>query len=222
MNMTKWNKNSGSSESGQRSAFTLIELLTVISIIGILAGMIVGLAPAATRRMKLSRVQGDLGHLVTAIESYKAKMGFYPPDNVVSQSPLIVNDATNQLYYELTGWVYSSANTTAANPLARNGVFYTETAKQFFNTRTFANSAPSNDFSRVQSFMPNVPEKNLIGIPVNSPKVSLFQVPIPKPNINEINVWHYRSTQPTNNPGRFDLWAEIYVGNEMRIIGNWK
>src|SRR5207248_2997454 len=53
-----------------RAAFTLIELLTVISIIGIVAGLIIGLAPGATRAMHNKRVEGDLQQLLTAIEQY--------------------------------------------------------------------------------------------------------------------------------------------------------
>jgi hypothetical protein len=31
------------------------------------------------------------------------------------------------------------------------------------------------------------------------------------------------STNPTNNAGGFDLWAEIPVGRDrVKIIGNWK
>jgi hypothetical protein len=35
------------------------------------------------------------------------------------------------------------------------------------------------------------------------------------------NPWRYNSTNPTNNPGKFDLWLEIRVGEEYEIIGNW-
>ena len=49
------------------------------------------------------------------------------------------------------------------------------------------------------------------------------------------NPWHYNSSDPTNNPGKFDLWAEFQLarqGNvqtdengrryvEYYVIGNW-
>ena len=44
-----------------------------------------------------------------------------------------------------------------------------------------------------------------------------------------VNPWRYVSTNPTNNPTTYDLWAEVPVrdkdavgGYRMRIIGNWK
>jgi prepilin-type N-terminal cleavage/methylation domain-containing protein len=90
-------------------AFTLIELLTVISIIAVLAGMVVGLAPVASAKMKEARVRGELAGLVTAIESYKAKFGVYPPDHTYRATfpgvgeVTLVNPIMNTLYYELTG-----------------------------------------------------------------------------------------------------------------------
>ncbi|MEN9675755.1 MAG: hypothetical protein RIS76_1651, partial [Verrucomicrobiota bacterium] len=84
------------------AAFTLIELLVVISIIAVLAGLVVGLAPMANRRMKEARIRAELAALTSAIDSYKAKYGVYPPDNydpVRKQS----NPVLNSLFYELTG-----------------------------------------------------------------------------------------------------------------------
>ncbi|MFM7817505.1 MAG: type II secretion system protein, partial [Verrucomicrobiota bacterium] len=54
-------------------AFSLIELLVVISIIAVLAGLVVGVAPVASKRMREARIRAELAALVTAIESYKAK-----------------------------------------------------------------------------------------------------------------------------------------------------
>ena len=43
----------------------------------------------------------------------------------------------------------------------------------------------------------------------------------PIPSNPGLNPWRYVSTNPTNNPGRFDVWAEIREGNRTNIIGNW-
>ena len=37
----------------------------------------------------------------------------------------------------------------------------------------------------------------------------------------EINPWRYNSTNPTNNPGGFDLWVDIYVGGKTQRVSNW-
>ena len=38
-----------------------------------------------------------------------------------------------------------------------------------------------------------------------------------------INPWRYVTGQPVvNNIGKFDLWAEIVVGDEVLVISNWR
>jgi prepilin-type N-terminal cleavage/methylation domain-containing protein len=34
--------------------------------------------------------------------------------------------------------------------------------------------------------------------------------------------WRYNSSNPTNNPGSFDLWVELEIAGKKEIIGNWK
>src|SRR5436189_1020976 len=78
-----------------RIGFTLIELLVVIAIIGILAGLIMYLLPGISEKKVRSRVQVELATVITQIESYKLKKGFYPPDNPGRPD-------RPPLYYELT------------------------------------------------------------------------------------------------------------------------
>ncbi len=63
------------------AAFTLIELLAVIAIIGIIAGMVVHLAPAVNQNKKRQRVEAEKQKLVLFIDTYQSKFGHYPPDN---------------------------------------------------------------------------------------------------------------------------------------------
>ena len=93
--------------AGKLQAFTLIELLVVILIMSIVASLVVGLSSVASRKSKESRIRTELNQLVTAIENYKARYGFYPPDNTIGSGPSrTVNPVTNQLFYELTGTSY--------------------------------------------------------------------------------------------------------------------
>src|SRR5258705_3003066 len=87
---------------GSRLAFTLIELLVVIAIMSVLAALIIPITGAVTRHKLRSRTRAELRSIETAIEDYKTKRGYYPPDNPGSQYYL------NQLYYELSGTVFSS------------------------------------------------------------------------------------------------------------------
>src|SRR5882762_9028780 len=83
-------------DSRSVAAFTLIELLVVIAIIAVLAAMLFPAGSAMKKRATLSRARAELDQVATAIESYKAKLGHYPPDNAA-------NPVLNQLYYELVG-----------------------------------------------------------------------------------------------------------------------
>ncbi len=97
-------KNSYSNLSRHREAFTLIELLVVMAIISLLAALIIPLAATATASAQKARVSTELTKLQTAIQSYKDKKGFYPPDNPIGPD----GPPINALFYELTGTIYIS------------------------------------------------------------------------------------------------------------------
>jgi len=59
-------------------AFTLIELLTVMTIIAILSGLVVGIAGYATKRASRARATGDIEMLKSVCEVYKTDNGAYP------------------------------------------------------------------------------------------------------------------------------------------------
>jgi general secretion pathway protein G len=61
-----------------KSGFTLIEILVVLVIIMILAGIIVGAAKYAQVRAARSRTQAEIATMETALESYKSDNGVYP------------------------------------------------------------------------------------------------------------------------------------------------
>lgn len=63
----------------KRSAFTLIELLIVVAIIGILAAIAVPNFMNARIRAKIARAEADLRSLVTALESYHIDNNHYVP-----------------------------------------------------------------------------------------------------------------------------------------------
>lgn len=63
---------------GAYQAFTLIELLTVIAIIGILAAITFGVTRGISEQGRIARAQAELGALSTALESYRQQFGDYP------------------------------------------------------------------------------------------------------------------------------------------------
>lgn len=59
-------------------AFTLIELLTVIAIIGILSAITLGIVRGVQEKGAISRARSDLAALSQALEAYKRQYGDYP------------------------------------------------------------------------------------------------------------------------------------------------
>jgi prepilin-type N-terminal cleavage/methylation domain-containing protein len=59
-------------------AFTLIELLTVLAIIAVLAGLVIGAARRGSESGRIARAKAELAALSAALESYRRTYGDYP------------------------------------------------------------------------------------------------------------------------------------------------
>ncbi|MET0261690.1 MAG: prepilin-type N-terminal cleavage/methylation domain-containing protein, partial [Rariglobus sp.] len=64
-------------QAGNR-AFTLIELLTVIAIIAILAAITFGVVKGVNERAAIGQAKAELASLAQALEAYKLQYGDYP------------------------------------------------------------------------------------------------------------------------------------------------
>ncbi len=105
--------NGGRLKAELQTAFTLIELLTVMAIIGVLAALILPVAGAVKKHQYIYNSQTQMAQLETAIDRYKAAYGFYPPDTPG-------NSMTNHLYYELVGTTNNGGNYVTLNGSAQN------------------------------------------------------------------------------------------------------
>jgi prepilin-type N-terminal cleavage/methylation domain-containing protein len=218
--------------AGRRNAFTLIELLVVIAIIAVLASLVVGLAGIAGRKSKEAQVRAQLNGYITAIDLYKNEFGYYPPDNVVSRTALTtnVNPAVNQLYYELTGVTVNNQNLTFQS-LSRPAPISVAAVQRVFHRDGFVHAA--TDPKELKFLGINWKANQVKTVMIGNDEVDILVAPTPFPkghpasvfpgDIASVNPWRYVSTNPTNNPASFDLWAEVPINNkEVRIIGNWK
>ena len=187
-------------QRGACNAFSLIEMLVVIAIIGLLAAMVVGGASHFRETSVRARVQTELNQVVSAIESYHKKYGFYPQDNAN-------NPAYNPLYYELT-----------ASPLTDNIDLGEMRIKGIVNTGDDAKNLFPNIGIEGKNYKWLVDPSKLATTTTNT---LILTAGYRGPD-GDVNPWRYVSKNPTNNTETYDLWAEVLVGNKKIVIGNWK
>jgi prepilin-type N-terminal cleavage/methylation domain-containing protein len=229
-------------------AFTLIELLVVISIIALLAAFTMPVMKQLKRREYINKTQAEMAKLETAIDSYKAAYGFYPPGNP-GYSP--ANSTTwgdaffHPLYFELMG----TTNTSPANPAT--GTYQTldgsatipadatgltmPPAPGPLGVSGFINCTKPNvgeDAVAAKIFLPDLSSKQIAFNNTNLP--SYPNVPLPLlvasvggPDINYqplgasgVNPWRY--VYPgIKNPTSYDLWVDLCIAGQTNLICNW-
>jgi hypothetical protein len=215
---------------GRRLVSILIALTGVIILA---AGVVVGHEYLARARLRMHlhaaipKVRDSLGKerqlLIRAIEAYKGKLGFYPPDHIVSRQPLVVDAVTNQLLYELLGTCHDPTSDSFIP--ARFPSVHRSLVKSFFGTEGFKNTALNVD--EVQHFLDAADIEATMAVH-NKPDVALLGY-FPdwegiEPDLYrqiELGSWRYNSSAPMHNPETFDLWIEIRTSETNILIGNW-
>jgi type II secretory pathway pseudopilin PulG len=196
----------------------LIELLVVVAVIAILAGLLIPvMSSLSTRQMKVV-ARSEMNQVATAIEAYKAVWGTYPPDNPTNPIP-------NPLYVELVGTTNGAINATRLNYVILGGTtkFDSDQLKTALNVgglmNTGASTRGTDEAKAPETFLKEVKDTQ-IGT-VGSVPVLLCSQQWTKPGANGSNPWRYVSSHPTNNPNRYDLWVDLYVNGKTQRICNW-
>lgn len=84
-----------SSEVSRNRGFTMVELLAVITIIMILAGLVIGASAVASRKADVGRCLARVQFIKNALEEYKLDYGKYPPGNESILYNRLFNDPVN-------------------------------------------------------------------------------------------------------------------------------
>ena len=216
-------------------AFTLVELLVVISIIGIIAAMTMATFKSASAKRDRSAVEAQMAKLILAIEDYKGKFGSFPPDNPAWAA---ANPFWNPLAYELGGVRRSGVDFIAESDPGHTITTLAPTQlTNYFRLAGFVN-ASATATTRAKSFLNlkggSSKTADYVLLTNGTPgmlAVMLLQVAAehPDPTVTA-NVWRYRA-YPANghNPKSYDLWAEIKRGDRAtngmpatNVISNWK
>lgn len=98
------------------AAFTLIEMLTVMAVIAILASILLSLNGLVQRKAALTRAKGEIVAMSSACESYKSDFGSYPEDSAsdpaesstVKLCPLIDGDPGKPIYRDANLTLYKA------------------------------------------------------------------------------------------------------------------
>lgn len=113
-------------KKARKKAFTLVEILAVISIIAILAGMTVGVSSLVMRKSADTKTRAAMKNVEIALERFREANGYYPPSRggTISifrfeKAPAANSsaDALSKLFDEK----FRSANT---NPITISGTQY--------------------------------------------------------------------------------------------------
>ena len=228
--------NTNSRTAGQvtrapNAGFSLIELLVVIAIIGLLATLIFPIAAAAHKAQIRNRAKVEMEAIQTAIEEYKSKMGYYPPDNAP-------NWAANQLYFELLGTtnipvggatVYHTLDNSAQINASDLSAAIGPNVTGFMNVskggedgtpaRNFAKNIKASQFLSVTN-NGGTPVSMALGVQSSvAPGPTMLQSPTAANA--KIDPWCYNSSSPRYNPKSFDLWVDVIIANQTNRICNW-
>ena len=201
------------------AAFTLIELLIVISIIAILASMIIPISGAVNRNKIKAKARVELEQVATAIALYQAKLGHYPPDNPA-------NPITNLLYFELLGTTltngsYVTLDGSAYVRVQDLGTIFGGVPPRVGGVINRTEGSGGDEGRTASAFVNGFKPGEVATIfedGNNRVKILVASVPAPTGRLSPIS---YVSTSPTNNPNSFDLWLDFIINGKTNRVSNW-
>jgi prepilin-type N-terminal cleavage/methylation domain-containing protein len=96
----------------RQTGFTLVELLVVISIVGLLAGLMSVAIPKAMEGGKKAKAKGELNAIVAAVKAYKQEYGRWPGSSTATSDISFQDANSKSLLSALSG----TSNALVENP----------------------------------------------------------------------------------------------------------
>ena len=202
-------------------AFTLVEMLVVISVIAVLAALLFPAFTAVKNKMTITKAKAELKQMAMFIDTYKSKKGYYPPDNNG-----VVNPTMTSLYYELSGvkntplgfQTFDGATTISVAVCSAN--FGRDGILNCSKVTSEDGGQPATEF--IKQLKPNQYATLPSGVRVLTSSVNW---PADRgdviPGVTLVNPWRYVSSGPTNNHDSYDLWVDIVIRGKTNRISNW-
>jgi len=216
-------------------AFTLIELLVVISIIAVLAAFTVPVLKSVARKKVLDRTKGEMAQLETAIDSYKAAYGSYPPSNpnyIPTNSITWPQAMFPPLYYELLGTtnnsglgLYQTLDGSASISDSSASVANAFGVSGFINC---SKTGAGEDAPAARDFLPDLKPNRFMSASNNGVLATVLVASVAGPDpgyrpffgTSGFNPWRYVSPG-FNNPNSYDLWIQLVISGQTNLICNW-
>jgi len=186
--------------------------------------LIISAAGPSSVKAKIDVARAELGQMESAINDYHVDLGSFPPDN--PNTPVV-----NPLYFELLGTTndgntYVTLDTSGQISNLSGDINSTFGRQGFANTGRQAHSG--DERGAPMSFLKQLQAKQIGAIP-NKPGTKILVCSVEWPDAGStapisgttLNPWRYVSTRPTNNPGSFDLWVDLVLGNKTYRVNNW-
>jgi prepilin-type N-terminal cleavage/methylation domain-containing protein len=211
-------------KTGNVAGFTLVELLVVISIMGVLAAFTIPVLKTlkAAQYKKVARV--ELEQLAAALDNYKNKYGAYPPSNGYGNALL------PQLYYELSGVTHDTSVKTFTTLDGGSTISETDYSTAYkVGGVVNCTKGGGEDGVAAQNFLPGLKpnEYNTYVTNTGTIRTTALITSVGGPDQNYrpligVGLNPFRYVYPgTNNPSSYDLWVQLVISGKTNLICNW-
>ncbi|HBO57969.1 MAG TPA: prepilin-type cleavage/methylation domain-containing protein [Opitutae bacterium] len=119
-------------QTDRKHAFTLIELLMVIAIIGILAGILIPTVSAVKRQANVAASKSQLSQYVNAIQLFKGEYGYYPFADAHVDSGKNINSLSDDFIETLSGRGATDGVSTSVGGNRREITFHSFSEAEFY------------------------------------------------------------------------------------------